>query len=63
MARSVQGLRLSLGLLVAALCASDGALVRSNLGYFKNTLDIRLDPAGLKVYRAARSQPPPKGPR
>lgn len=62
MARSVQGLRLSLGLLVAALCASDGALVRSNLGYFKNTLDIRLDPAGLKVYRAARSQPPPKGP-
>ncbi len=50
-----------LALLVGSV-AINAYLVRSSLWYFRSSLDLRLDPVGLKMYAADRGKPPAGGP-
>jgi lysophospholipase L1-like esterase len=52
----------ALAVLFAVSLAGNLVLVRIAQGYFRNTLSIRLDPAGLKTYAADRVKPLAGGP-
>jgi lysophospholipase L1-like esterase len=63
--RSVPRRRIGWAVLSGLLLLSLGAnavLVREALAYFAGNLEVRLDPAGLKVYAADREKAPPAGP-
>jgi lysophospholipase L1-like esterase len=51
-----------LAVLLAASVIGNLVLVRTALDYFRNTLAIRLDPAGLRTYAADRVKPLAGGP-